>query len=124
MKATKDTIKQISSLKRRADFLRLNKEGQKWVSRGLVIQAAPRPDPETADEIGFGITVTKKTFKSAVSRNRIKRRLRAVAADILSDHAKPGCDYVLIGRKETLDRSYDQLKKDVIWCLNKMGYAK
>lgn len=143
MHATKEQIKQISVLKKRADFLYLNKSGKRWVSQGLVIQAAPRPPAKATEKtdaasappqetqaqdsdtsIRFGITVTKKTFKSAVKRNRIKRRLRAVACEILPAHARQGCDYVLIGREATLDRPYDVLKKDLIWCLNKMGFAK
>jgi ribonuclease P protein component len=125
MHATKDHMKSISFLKKRADFLRLNKSGKRWVSNGLVIQASPMIEPDASENnIGFGITVTKKIFKSAVKRNRIKRRLRAVASEILPLIAIAGYDYVLIGREATLTRPYETLKKDLVWCLNKMGCAK
>src|SRR3546814_5964517 len=48
-----------------------------------------------------------------VIRNRARRRLRAVVADVLSARAEPGCDYVLIARAATADRSYDDLLRDL-----------
>lgn len=125
MQATKDITKTLKTLRSRSDFLSVRAacdgaQGQKWVSHGLIVQAAKADH----DHIGVGYTVTKRTEKSAVKRNRIKRRLRAVAADILPTHAKTGCDYVLIGRPLTRLRPYDDLKNDLIWCLKKMGYAR
>lgn len=76
------------------------------------------------DKIRVGFTVTKRTEKSAVKRNRIKRRLRAVVADVMPDHAKQSCDYVLIGRSQTLTRPYETLCNDLKWCLKKTGYLK
>ncbi len=50
--------------------------------------------------------------------------MRALAYDILSEEAKPGYDFVLIGRSNTLDRPYDDLKNDLNWCLKKMDLKK
>ena len=112
-----DKKQSISSLKNRADFLRLNKSGKKWISKNLVLQT----DSGAGDDIlRYGITVTKKTYKSAVKRNRIKRRLRALANDILKNKALTNKDYVLIGRPSTLDAPYQTLEKDLIWCLKRM----
>ncbi len=120
MTASTTQNKKISPLKKRADFLLMNKEAQKWVSQGLVIQARPNG----LDHIRIGFTVTKKVSKLAVTRNRIKRRLRAAAAETVPQIAKEGCDYVLIGRHETEGRDYKQLCKDIRWCLDKMGFIK
>lgn len=60
----------------------------------------------------LGITVTKKVG-NAVRRNRIRRRLRAVAAEILPSQARAGYDYVLIGRAATLTRPYPDLLVDL-----------
>ncbi|MEQ8196182.1 MAG: ribonuclease P protein component, partial [Rhodospirillales bacterium] len=46
-------------------------------------------------------------------RNRAKRRLRVVAERILAEHAAPGYDYVIIGRKGTLTRAFDALGGDL-----------
>jgi len=56
-----------------------------------------------------------------VARNRAKRRLRAVAAEILPALAAPGYDYVLIGRTETLQRPYSLLLQDLRTALKRVG---
>jgi ribonuclease P protein component len=121
MQATRQQMKNTDRLKKRSDFLHAQGSGRKWVSKSLVLQICARGDGD-APRIGF--TVSKKTAKSAVLRNRIRRRLRAAAADIMARHAAPGADYVLVGRADTATRSYDQIKKDLLWCLEKLGLKK
>lgn len=102
----------VLRLKTRAEFLRVAAAGRKWAAPGLVLQAAARKGHEEDSPMRVGFTATKKTG-NAVARNRIKRRLRAVAAEILPIHGKSGWDYVLIGRKNTLQRPYEKLKQDL-----------
>lgn len=116
MHASKADLKSLQTLKKHADFLNINAKGKKWVSHGLVLQVLKND----LDVRRVGYTVTKRTEKSAVKRNRIKRRLRAAAADILPGFAKPGYDYVLIGRNQTALRPYEQLCEDIKWCLGKL----
>jgi ribonuclease P protein component len=120
MKATTDQLKNIKPLIKRADFLKIGKQGAKCVSHGVILQAMPND----LGQIRIGFTVTKKTEMSAVKRNRIKRRLRAAAADILSVQARESTDYVLIGRQGTAIRPYVTLCNDLKYCLEKTGYAK
>lgn len=124
MHAPRTQARRLTSLKNRDDFLKARTQGRKWVSEGVVLQAVARPPdapaPPPPAVLRFGITVTKKIDKRAVVRNRIKRRLRAAAAQSLS-LAAPTHDYVLIGRAETLTRPYDRLCRDITWCLGKMG---
>ena len=118
MHASKEQQKTLERLKKRSDFLKMNKSCKKWVSHGFVLQVLP-------NDLGHhrvGFTVTKRTDKSAVNRNRIKRRLRSIAADILPKNAKTSCDYVLIGRHAAATRPYDTLCRDLKWCLKKMDY--
>ena len=118
MKATQQDLKKLERLLKRSDFLLVAANGKKWVSKGVIVIANP-------NDLGtrrFGVTVTKRLEKTAVGRNRMKRRLRAVAADILTQSAQGGMDYVLIARHETATRPYDDLKKDLRWCLGKLGY--
>ena len=114
--ATQPDIQSLPTLKNREDFLRVQKHGKKWVSKSLILQIAENE----CEHMRTGYTVTKRTFKSAVKRNRIKRRLRAVSYDILPAHAKTGYDYILIGRQDTLTRPYDDLLKDLKWCLKRL----
>jgi ribonuclease P protein component len=123
MHATKTQCARVLPLKKRADFLRIQSGGKKWVSKGLVIQVAKTPEDiklSTDDAMRCGFTVTKRTDKSAVNRNRMKRRLRAVAADILAPHGLGGHDYILVGRPDTLTKPYAVLCSDLKWCLRKL----
>ena len=116
MHASKDQQAGLIQIKTRADFLKIQGSGRKWVSHGLIVQT--KPNKNDIQRIGF--TVSKKVDKSAVKRNRIKRRLRAVAAEILPIHAANGHDYILVGRPQTLTRPYETLCNDLKWCLGKM----
>lgn len=102
----------IITLKKRSEFLRLNR-GRRSVQPGVIVLGAPRKEehePVSAPRIGF--TVTKKRG-NAVRRNRIKRRLRAAAQAIVALEAHPGFDYVLIGRSATATRPFAALAGDL-----------
>jgi len=120
MHATKEQIKQVDRLKRRSDFLRVQKDGKRWVAKGIVLQVADNGTERTR----FGLTVTKRLSKSAVVRNRIRRRLRAAAYEILPVKAKKGVDYVISARSESEDRLYTDLCRDLEWCLGKLDHLK
>jgi ribonuclease P protein component len=119
MNATKKESKKLERLLKRSDFLLANAKGRKWVSKGVIVLATPN----AVAKIRVGITVTKKLEKTAVGRNRMKRRLRAASASVLPDAGKAGMDYVLIARAETATRLYTDLQKDLRWCLEKLGQA-
>lgn len=114
-------MKQVGRLKKRSDFLRLQKSGRKWVSKSLILQVMDQPGDQQHEPFRFGITVTRRTVKSAVGRNRIKRRLRALAFDTLPDIAKKNTDFVLIGRADTANFPYEDLERDLKWCLKRLS---
>ncbi len=120
MQTLKEKMKLIGRLQKRPEFLHTAKAGKRWVSSGLILQAVPN----NLEQSRFGLTITKKIYKQAVKRNRIRRRMRALAYDVLVENAKQGYDFVLIGKTETIDRPYTDLVKDLNWCLKRMELLK
>ena len=112
----------ITRLKRRSDFIDMARRGQKWVTPGLVLQSRQRKDVETnsRDGIRVGFTVTKKVG-NAVIRNRARRRLKAVAGDVIATHGQDLIDYVLIGRASTLKRPYALLVSDLKTAMQRLN---
>jgi ribonuclease P protein component len=107
----------LATLKTRTDFLRVAASRLRVVAPGLILQAAPGP---AAEAIRVGFTATRK-LGGAVARNRAKRRLRAVAAEVLAERGRPGTDYVLIARSGTAERLYAALVADLETALRRLG---
>ena len=84
---------------------------------GFVLLVRPRADGDPA--VRLGITVTKK-IGGAVVRNRMKRRFRALAREILPDQGVPGADHVLIGRQGGLERDFALLRSELESALAKL----
>lgn len=84
---------------------------------GFVLLVRPRDDGSPAMRVGF--TVSKKVG-NAVIRNRMKRRLRALAAELLPDQGVAGADHVLIGRPSGVERPFADLRAELAKALRKV----
>lgn len=111
-------------LKKRPEFLAVNAAGHKWVSGTVIVQYKPRCQSDSPDKnpvgIKYGVTATKR-IGNAVIRNRCKRRLRAAIGQITCDTTLVPCDIVLIARDKTADCPWDDLIRDLRWCLKRLN---
>lgn len=103
-------------MKKRADFLAANR-GKRYATPGFVLLVRDRADNDTI--IRLGITITKKVG-NAVVRNRMRRRFRALAQEMLAAKGKTGADHVLIGRDGGIERDFAELRADLEKALIKL----
>ena len=104
----------IEVIRKRPDFLAANR-GKRFVTPGFILLAHKRRADHPAaspDAVRYGITVTKK-IGNAVTRNRMKRRFRALLAEMLPKYGMTGADHIMIGRKEHKERDFSAMKADL-----------
>jgi ribonuclease P protein component len=88
-------VQRRNRLSRSRDFDAVYRNGRSVSTRFLVLYRFDREDESDA-EVRLGIAVPKK-IGGAVTRNRIKRRLREVWRELLPEVPR-GADYVLLVR--------------------------
>ncbi len=106
----------MERLKKRRDYLAAAR-GAKTVRKAFILQSRRHNNGRDGtggdtDPARFGFTVTRRTARSAVDRNRIRRRLKA-AARLAAPVAAPGHDFVLIGRRAALSVPFGNLVTDL-----------
>ena len=102
-------------LKKNKAFQYVYRRGHSVACRNLVMLLAP------GRELKIGFSVSKKTG-NAVTRNRIKRRLRECFRPCLGD-VKTGL-YVIVARPSAAKAAFDELKRDVRYLLKKQNALK
>ena len=115
------------TLKRRSEFLRV-RGGQRYASAAFVLEAKPRLVAGKADDAApgarFGFTVTKQ-LGSAVVRNRIRRRLKAIVAELIAAGSLPDAardrDFVVVARDRIEASAYDELKREMARALERVS---
>src|SRR4051812_40091338 len=108
----------LTTLKKRSDFLAAN-GGKRTSTPGFILLVRDRKDADPAMRVGF--TVTKK-IGGAVVRNRMKRRFRALAREIMPEQGVPGADHVVIGRARGIEREFPLLRSEFVTALS--GHRK
>jgi len=84
---------------------------------GFVLLVRDRKDGDPLKRVGF--TVTKK-IGGAVVRNRMKRRFRALARELIPASGFAGSDHVMIGRSGGIERDFSLLRDELMKALNKV----
>jgi ribonuclease P protein component len=106
------TMERRYRLKKNRAFQYVYRKGHSVACRNLVMLLAP------GRELKIGFSVSKKTG-NAVTRNRIKRRLRECFRPYLGD-VKTGL-YVIVARPSAAKAAFADLKQDVRYLLKKQS---
>jgi ribonuclease P protein component len=106
-----------SVIRKRPDFLAANR-GKRYATPGFVLLVFDRRDDDPAKRLG--ITITKKVG-NAVVRNRMRRRFRELARELLDAHGKAGADHILIGRDGGIERDFSMLRGEMVKALGKLA---
>jgi len=107
------SLREIESLRSSQDFRRVLKRGIRH-RRGAIVLVR-LPGRSGAPRLGL---VVPRGSGNAVTRNRIKRRLRHAVREI---DLRPGTDYVIIAGKEVAEVAFGQL---VQWIDDALGQAQ
>jgi ribonuclease P protein component len=113
----------VNTIKKRADFLAITATGKKFITGTFILQAAQLKKDNTDNPPRFGFTVTKK-MGNAVTRNRIRRRLREAVRLSGIRHSQDGYDYVLIPRHKAKDCPFSDLLRDMDFAFSRIIYMK
>jgi len=106
----------LVTIKKRADFVAAN-GGLRATMPGFILLVRDRKDSDMGMRVGF--TVTKK-IGGAVVRNRMKRRFRALAREIVPAKGLAGADHVMIGRAKGIEREFGLLRNELVQALDRL----
>jgi len=109
----------LTTISKRADFIAAN-SGLRVTTPGFILLVRDRKDSDLGMRVGF--TVTKK-IGGAVVRNRMKRRFRALARELVPSQGLAGADHVMIGRAKGIEREFGLLRTELAGALDRLRKA-
>ena len=111
----------LQTLKHRKDFVLSNKFAKKIFSKNFIIQKYTNSDSIDLN-LKFGFTATKK-IGNAVTRNRAKRRMRALVSRFVKEDINSfdnKSSYVLVAKSSLNKALFINLYSEMKQCLNKL----
>lgn len=96
-------------IRRTAEYSRVRTEGRSWTGRLLILAVLPLPEEK---ESRFGFTTTRRLGNSVV-RNRLRRRLSSLLAEIAREITGPHL-IVTIPRHGATRAEFSELKAEWI----------
>lgn len=102
------------------EFDRVKEEGKLYQSDDFGVAVLEK---DGGEESRFGFVVSTKISKMAVHRNRVKRALREAIRQNLK-YIPKGYDMVFLTKKSIMEKSTDQIMKQVESFLESSGFKK
>ena len=112
---TRYSMNKLETLKSSKDFQRA-KSGLFFRSKSFLLQAYMA---KSCNKVRVGYTVSKQNG-NAVVRNKIKRRLRVIAKNIIGDYGIKNWNYVIIGKKNSLIEDFKNLEFEMNTAIKKI----
>lgn len=106
-------------LKKEQDFNLVWRKGRSYFSRYLLLKMLKKKIKYTR----FGIIVSNKVSKKATQRNRLKRRIREILR-LKLDKITPGHDCVIVVKAGILERTYQEIDREIKNILLKAGLIR
>ncbi|MCI5879382.1 MAG: ribonuclease P protein component [Bacillales bacterium] len=106
-------MKKINIVKKNRDFSRIIKNNRPIKSNLFVIYL----EKNTNDIYKFGISASKKVG-NAVTRNRLKRQIKSI---LDKNTYKNNFNCIIIIKKDIIDKSFDEMSKDLNILINKLN---
>ena len=109
-------MKKINIVKENRDYNRIIKENKPFKYKDYVIYI----DKKEPSIYKFGFSVGKKVG-NAVTRNRVKRQIKAIVSQ---NHYKNDFDCIIIVGKGILSRNFEEMRDNLNFALKKLNLVK
>lgn len=101
-------------IKRRRDYLHVQSHGRKFRSKHfLVAVCSSKCLAGEGRNSRIGVTITRKIHKSAVRRNRLRRRIKEIYRFYKQQLAKAKIDFVIIALAGAADLEFADIKQEL-----------
>jgi ribonuclease P protein component len=118
LKSLDFTFPRSIRVRSRADYLKIQRTGQKMGGRYLILLSMDNELPTSR----FGITVSRKTG-NAVTRNRVKRRIKELQR-FNRDSVVPGKDIVIIATRKAPEATFERMKMEYTDLIKRAGLSR
>ncbi len=102
-------LPQINRLTKESDFKIVAKKGRPFYSSCLTIKTFKN----NYEASRFGIVISAKASKKAVTRNQLKRRLSEIIRTNL-DKLNKGFDVMILVKKELTEKSFKEIEAELL----------
>lgn len=93
-------------------FQTVYNRGKRYQSSHLVMRVLLQADQQPAPPTQFGISVSQKVSKKAVTRNRLKRQIKGVIRLFLP-MMMPGYQVVIVVKRNTTECKYEHFLREL-----------